>query len=308
MHSGRAFYPSRERIDHGKDALYLQSVERLTIAVDIELMLTVFLGIEPFHIAVESLIVQNAIVVGFKREHIHGHHVDVYLTVLHTSAITALIFVVHLWLVFHNYLVVLVKIDLTTFSHFTQFGLAPPPLYTYVLVHLGFEHAEFVEFSLRSHSKPSVTPGTLFETGPEIRELVDDGRIITYGSLEVTDAVEQQGTVVDGHEVGGLHAHHIVKVLHGTIVIAQLNTDKASIVMSQEVVGIQFEGLIIVVHHTAEIIRIDATERTVHVAVDVCRLQSQHFGKEAVSLFPLLLAHCHISASCPGVSIVWVNL
>lgn len=168
MHSGRAFYPSRERIDHGKDALYLQSVERLTIAVDIELMLTVFLGIEPFHIAVESLIVQNAIVVGFKREHIHGHHVDVYLTVLHTSAITALIFVVHLWLVFHNYLVVLVKIDLTTFSHFTQFGLAPPPLYTYVLVHLGFEHAEFVEFSLRSHSKPSVTPGTLFETGPEI--------------------------------------------------------------------------------------------------------------------------------------------
>ena len=171
-----------------------------------------------------------------------------------------------------------------------------------MLVHLGLEHAKLVHLSLGGHPQPAVAPSSLLQACPEVGKLVDDSRIVADGSTEVANPVEQLRAVVDGHEVGRLHAHNEVKILHCAVVVAQLHADEAAVVMRKKIVG-----LVVVGHHAPQVVGVDAAERTVDIAVHVGGLQPDGLREEVVGILPLAFVHRHIGARGPCVGIVGIH-
>ena len=115
----------------------------------------------------------------------HGLEIQFCLSVLHTSAIVALIFVLHLLLVGHDNLVVFLQV-LILITALTHLFFRESRLVTIALVYLGLQNTELVKFCLLCIAKSAIARGTMLESEPEIRILFDNLRIVTDSSPEVT--------------------------------------------------------------------------------------------------------------------------
>ena len=177
-----------------------------------------------------------------------------------------------------------------------------------MLVHLRLEDTEFIHLCLCRHAQATVTVGTVRQTSPEVRKLVDNRSIIPDGCSQITGLVMQESSVEDCHEVLGFHLDDEVEIGDSTVIITQLYTHQSSIIMSQEIVRIQLKGIVIIAHRPPEVIQIDTRQSPVDVTVHIVRLEMQTLGQRLISRFPFLSCQRHIGTRSPGISIIRIEL
>ena len=180
----------REFIYHRE---YLQRtilIELLLTANDINLVCLGML-IERIHLLIISLNSTYILTVREIRELIHRQEDGFYLTVLNLATILALIVVFILRFVIYYQRSKLIRVNLRALTHLLLGLCAPSRLDTDMLVHLRLEDTEFIHFCLSRHTQATVTAGTVRQTGPEVRKLVDDRSIIPDGSSQITGFVMQ---------------------------------------------------------------------------------------------------------------------
>ena len=124
----------------------------------------------------------------FCRQRIHRQIVHAYLSVLHTSTIVALVFVLHLLLVSNSQLIILLDILVATLTHLI---LRESWLLTKALVNLRLQNSELILLRLLRHTQTAIALGTLVQTRPEVRIFVDDLAIVTDSSSGVACLLQQ---------------------------------------------------------------------------------------------------------------------
>ena len=105
--------------------------------------------------------------------------------------------------------------------------------------------------------------------------------------MQVTYALKQERTVVDGHHVARLETYHEVEVLHRPVVVAHLHTQLSAVVVGKEIVGLQLYRLVVVGKRPTQVVDVVAGKRTVHVVVGVCGLEMDCLGELLVGIAPL---------------------
>ena len=214
----------------------------------------------------------------------------------------------HLVLVGLHQLVVFVHVDVALLAHLLLLTLAPARLNAQMLVHLRFEDAELIQLRLGRHTQTTVTVGTVLQTRPEVRELINHPGIVAYGPLQVACLVEQQGTVEDSHDIVRLLTDDEVEIVDGAVVVAHLHTQLTAVIMCQEVIGIQFERLVVIGHGAPQVIDIVARQGTVHVVPHHRRLEMNGFPQLLISIFPFLTAQTDHCPYRPSLSVVGIQL
>ena len=164
----------------------------------------------------------------------------------------------HLVLVGLHQLVVFVHVDVALLAHLLLLTLAPARLNAQMLVHLRFEDAELIQLRLGCHTQTTVTVGTVLQTRPEVRELINHPGIVAYGPLQVACLVEQQRTVKNSHDIVRLLTDDEVEIVDGAVVVAHLSAQQSTIIMSEEVIGVEVKSRIIVGHSPTQVILIEA--------------------------------------------------
>ena len=159
----------------------------------------------------------------------------------------------HLLFVCHHELVVFLQVLITALTHLTLF-LGHPGLFAITLVHLGLQDTELIQLGLSCIAQTTVARGPVLQAKPEVREFLDDLRIVTDGRPEITGLFQQQGPVEQRHQVVGLQLQHEVEVFDTSVVIAHLGSQQTTVIVSQEVVGIQVEGRVIIGHGPAQVV------------------------------------------------------
>ena len=146
------------------------------------------------------------------------------------------------------------------------------------------------------------------QSRPEIRILVDDLRIVANGSTGITRLFQQQGTIVECHQIVGLQLQDEVEVGDGTVVVTHLSTQQASVVVSKEVVGFEIECRIVVGHSTTQVLLVEAGQRTIDIKVGIFGQQVDSLVQIALSLLPFTTGQTDDSALGPDITIVGVEL
>ena len=85
----------------------------------------------------------------------------------------------------------LIRVNLRALTHLLLGLCAPSRLDSDMLVHLRLEDTEFIHLCLGCHAQATVTAGTIRQTGPEVRELIDNHSIIPDGCSQITGLVMQ---------------------------------------------------------------------------------------------------------------------
>ena len=239
----------RKLIDEREDLHRTVLIQLLLGTYDINLVL--HLLVQRLHILVESLYPTHILSVREVRELEHRQIGSLYLAVLDSSTILALVVMLILRLIIHHNGSELVWVYLRTLAHLLLGLRTPARLDTEMLVHLCLEDAELIQLSLRRHTQSAIAMSTGGKTRPEIRKLIDYRSIIADSRLQVSCLVMQKRTVEYRHEVLRLHLDDEVEIGDGTVVITQLHTHQSTVVVSEEVVRIQFDSGIIVAHRTS---------------------------------------------------------
>ena len=193
--------------------------------------------------------------------------------------------------VLHHHVVVLVEVYLALLASDARLLLRPARLYADVLVQLGLQHLKLVEFGLVGHAQAPVAVGPPIESRPEIGKLVDDLGIVADGASQVAGLVEQQGAVVDGHDVLRLHPDDIVEIGDGTVVVAHLHAQQSTVVMGKEVVGVEVEGHVVVAHGSPQVVAVEPHKGAVDIATHHLGLEVDDLTQLLVGLLPFLLRH-----------------
>ena len=239
----------RKLIDEREDLHRTVLIQLLLGTYDINLVL--HLLVQRLHILVESLYPTHILSVREVRELEHRQIGSLYLAVLDSSTILALVVMLILRLIIHHNRSELVWVYLRTLAHLLLGLRTPARLDTEMLVHLCLEDAELIQLSLRRHTQSAIAMSTGGKTRPEVRKLIDYRSIIADSRLQVARLVMQQRTVEYRHEVLRLHLDNEVEIGDGTVVITQLHTHQSTVVVSEEVVRIQVDSGIIVAHRTS---------------------------------------------------------
>ena len=297
-----------ERVNDGENRFRLGFVECSGAANDENRAQGLVFAVELLECVVDDLECVETAATGHQREREHRQQVGLHLAVLDASAIVVLVFGRRHFIVDNNPLVVFLDIDIAQLAHFAQFVLAPPLLNALMLVDLGFGDAKFVLFGLRRHSEATIALRPRQQSSPEVREGLDDTRIVDDGGAIVARAVEQQGTVVERLQVVGLVAQHEIKVFDGAVVVAELLAQQTAIVVRQEVVRVHIDGHIVVVHRLAQPIPIDAHHRTIHIMIDDSRLVVNRLRESRVGHCPVFPLHIQSRQNRPRIAVVGIAL
>ena len=239
----------RKLIDERENLHRPVLIQLLLGTYDINLVL--HLLVQRLHILVESLYPTHILSVREVRELEHRQIGSLYLAVLDSSTILALVVMLILRLIIHHNRSELVWVYLRTLAHLLLGLRTPARLDTEMLVHLCLEDTELIQLSLRRHTQSAIAMSTGGKTRPEVRKLIDYRSIIADSRLQVSRLVMQKRTVEYRHEVLRLHLDDEVEIGDGTVVITQLHTHQSTVVVSEEVVRIQVDSGIIVAHRTS---------------------------------------------------------
>ena len=239
----------RKLIDERENLHRTVLIQLLLGTYDINLVL--HLLVQRLHILVESLYPTHILSVREVRELEHRQIGSLYLAVLDSSTILALVVMLILRLIIHHNGSKLVWVYLRTLAHLLLGLRTPARLDTEMLVHLRLEDTELIQLCLRRHTQSAIAMSTGGKTRPEIRKLIDYRSIIADSRLQVARLVMQKRTVEYRHEVLRLHLDDEVEIGDGTVVITQLHTHQSTVVVSEEVVRIQVDSGIIVAHRTS---------------------------------------------------------
>ena len=296
----------RKLIDEREDLHRTVLIQLLLGTYDINLVL--HLLVHCLHILVKSLYPTHILSVREVRKLEHRQIGSLYLAVLDSSTILALVVMLILRLIIHHNRGELVWVYLRTLAHLLLGLRTPARLDTEMLVHLRLENAELIQLCLRRHTQSAIAMSTGRKTSPEVRKLIDYRSIIADSRLQVSRLVMQQRTVEYRHEVLRLHLDDEVEIGDGTVVITQLHTHQSTVVVSEEVVRIQVDSGIIVAHRTSQIVDVDTSQCSVDVTVYIVRLEVKRFGERLISHLPFLPCKRHIGTCNPGIPIVWIQL
>ena len=239
----------RKLIDEREDLHRTVLIQLLLGTYNINLVL--HLLVQRLHILIKSLYPTHILSVREVRELEHRQIGSLYLAVLDSSTILALVVMLILRLIIHHNRSKLVWVYLRTLAHLLLGLRTPARLDTEMLVHLCLEDTELIQLSLRRHTQSAIAMSTGRKTRPEVRKLIDYRSIIADSRLQVARLVMQKRTVEYRHEVLRLHLDDEVEIGDGTVVITQLHTHQSTVVVSEEVVRIQVDSGIIVAHRTS---------------------------------------------------------
>ena len=117
--------------------------------------------------------------------------------------------------------------------------------------------------------------------------LLQDGREIVDGLAELACAHVQQGTVIQGHEVGRVALEYKVKIADGLVVVPHLGTQQSAIEMCLLTGRIQTDGVIIVGHGAEIVVQIIFHERAVDEVACVTGFQQDgtvHIGQATLKV------------------------
>ena len=143
---------------------------------------------------------------------------------------------------------------------------------------------------------------------PEIRILVDDLRIVANGSTGITRLFQQQGTIVECHQIVGLQLQDEVEVGDSAVVVTYLSTQQSSIVVPQEVVWFEIERCIVVGHSTTQVLLVEAGQRTIDIQVGIFGQQVDGFVQITLTLLPFTARQTDDSTLSPDITVVGVEL
>ena len=201
-----------------------------------------------------------------------------------------------LLLILDHDLVVFVEVNLAFLTGLPGLAFRPPRLDADMFVHLGLKDLELIQFGLVGHAQPSVAVSPPVQSGPEIGKLLEYLVVVLYGSPQVAGLVPQEGTVIDGHEVFGFHADHIVEIINGPVVIAHLYSEQTAVVVGEEIVRVQFKCLVIVAHGSPEVVDVQPDEGTVDIACHHLGFEVDDPSELFVCLLPVLPSQTDV---CP---------
>ena len=180
-----------QRVDIRKGTLHVNLAQVTLLARKINSMRTRRL-IKGIHTVFVWILNLHVVLWLHKSKSVHGLQTYRSLTVLHSSTIVALVLMLHFLLVGHNQLVILIRIDIAALTHLL---FRESWLLTISFIQLSFQDTELVKFGLFGITQSAITRGTMLQSEPEVRILLDYLRIVADGRTQVSRLLQQQGTV-----------------------------------------------------------------------------------------------------------------